>query len=362
MKYKKNKFKIDESLNSEGESLGNENFKKNFEAAKKNHRNNKIKYKTKRPKSFWIKLIAVVCFLFTIIFLTIAYFFSGMKTDSEFDRSNEGLGLESSEKINNSVTNIAVFGLDKRKGETVGRSDAIMVVSLDGIHKAIKITSILRDTRLFIDGHGKDKLGHAFSYGGANLAVKTLNKNFKLDIRDYVALNFSQMIHIIDAFGGIDVKIFKGQVNEINGVINSTPEYRKSPRLKPFKEESKVVHLNGAQALSFARIRKKDNEHCRATRQQIVVNLLCEKLSKMSAREFPGLLRRLMPYTETSLRIQDILAFVPFFINGKPTLKKDIIPHIHDKNLNYGLINGVWYWTYDLKKYSKILHRFIYET
>ena len=360
MKYKKNKFNsfLDKNKGS-GEKSGGK-FKENFESVKKTKKNNKIKYSVKRKKRFFLKIFLAVLFFLGIVVAVVLYFFSGFKVDKTFDRSDYALGLMSGDKINNKVTNIAIFGLDKRKGENTGRSDAIMVASFDGIHKEVKIVSILRDTRLLIDGHGQDKLGHAFSYGGANLAVKTLNQNFNLDIRDYVALNFGQMIHIVDAFGGIDVKISRGQVNEINGVINSTPEYKKSTRIQPFKEDFKVVHMNGAQALSYARIRKKDDEHHRATRQQIILNLLFDKLMRMRPSEFPGLLRRLIPYTETSLKLQDILSFVPFVLKGRGKLKKDIIPHVNDPELNYGLINGVWYWKYDLKKYSQIVHNFIY--
>ena len=353
MKYKKNK--LSDFLEK------NEGFQENFQAAKKQKKNDKIKYIVKRKRRLWLKISLTVLLLLSVIVSAFFYFFSELDIDTNFDKSDDALGLLSSAKIHKKVTNIAIFGLDKRKGENSGRSDAIMVVSFDGIHKKIKITSILRDTRLSIDGHGQDKLGHAFSYGGANLAVKTLNKNFHLDIRDYVALNFGQLIHIVDAFGGIDVKVAREHVSQINGIINSTPEYKKSPKLKPFKEKFKILHLNGAQALSLARMRKKDDEHHRAARQQIVLNLLLEKLTKMKATEYPGLLRRLMPYTETSLSLQDILGFVPFVLSGRPKMERDIIPHHDDPKLNYGIINGVWYWRYDLKRYSKILHDFIYE-
>ncbi len=356
MKYKRSEFYNILNKNDE-----NDEFAKNFRAAKKSNKNNTIKYKIKRKRTFWIRLILLLLILIGAVVICFFYFFGGIKKDVNFDKSNEALGLDISDKIDNSVTNIAVFGLDKRKNENVGRSDAIMVVSFDGVHKKIKIVSILRDTRLPIDGHGRNKLGHAFAYGGPNLAVKTLNKNFGLDIRNYVAINFSQMIHIIDAFGGVDVKIKKEQVKEINGIINSTPEYRKSKMLAPFKEESKVVHLNGAQALSYARMRKKDDEHHRATRQQIIMNLLLDKFTKIPKKDYPGLLRRLVPFLETSLGMRDILGFLPFVLHGKPTLQRDIIPHINDKSLQYGYINGAWCWQYDLKKYSKILHKFIYE-
>ena len=356
MKYKKNKFYNILNKNKDKDNK----FKENFEATKKMNKDNKIKYKLKKKKSLILKICLVILILFLSGVSLFVYFFGGLKIDLDFDKSDEALGLQDSNRIDKSVTNIALFGVDKRKDERVGRSVSIMVVSFDGIHKEIKIVSILRDSRVLIDGHDKDKLGHAFFYGGANLAVKTLNKNFGLDIRDYLALNFGQMIHIIDAFDGVDVKISREQVNEINGIIASTKEYKTSPKLEHFSEKEKVVHLNGAQALSYARMRKKDDEHHRATRQQIIVNMLIDKLSKMKVSEYPGLLKRLMPYMDTSLRMQEILRFGSFMLKGKPNIKKTIIPDSKDPNLKGGLLNGIWYWQYDIDEYKNKLHKFLY--
>ena len=353
MKYKKNLFA---NLAEE-----NDGFKETFQAAKKIHKDNRIKYMIKRKRALILKIVLAILLVFSIVFSAFLYFFSGYSVDDNFDKSSESLGLVSDAKINNEVTNIAFFGLDTRKGEKVGRSDSIMILTLDGIHNKLKITSILRDSRVKIDGHGRDKLCHAFVYGGANLAVKTLNKNFRLDIRDYVALNFGQLIHIIDAVGGIDVKIKRSQVGEINGIIASTPEYCKSPKLSPFKQKSKVVHLNGAQALSYSRMRKKDDEPHRAARQRLIVDLLFQKILNVPPKEYPGLVRRLMPFTKTSLSFKDILKFVPFVLNKKPTIEKFVVPDNRDSEVKGGIINGVWYWTYSLKKYSVKLHRFLYE-
>jgi len=371
-KYKKNNLRnlLEEEKKVE-EDFGNKN---KFKFSKKNEKRKKFKNKVFCKVPFFVKALIGLA-LFVGLFASAAlYFFSGLKTDKNFDKSMEGLGLQKEEKINDRIINIAIFGLDKRKGEDTGRSDSIMVVSLDGVHKLIKVVSILRDTRLLIDGYGFDKLGHAFSYGGANLAVKTLNKNFKLDIEDYVSLNFSQMIHIVDAFGGVDTVIKRDQVDQINGVINSTPEYKNSARLAKFKEPEKFVHLNGAQALSYARIRKKDDEHHRATRQQIILNLLIQKLGRMNGKEYPGLLERLLPFTETSLTISDIfLKFFPLLLSIKSNasgngagntipIVKDIIPHDPDEDpdVKAGSIKGVWYWRYDIDKYAEKLHNFIY--
>ena len=114
------------------------------------------------------------------------------------------------------ITNIALFGLDARENEDVGRSDALMILTIDQRHGKLKITSILRDSEVNIDGYGSDKITHAYAYGGPELAIKTLNQNYNLDIEDYVTVNFIQMAEIVDAFGGVEINVTDDEMTEIN--------------------------------------------------------------------------------------------------------------------------------------------------
>ncbi|MBR5615324.1 MAG: LCP family protein, partial [Clostridia bacterium] len=82
------------------------------------------------------------------------------------------------------VQNIMLFGIDQASG-TVGRSDAMILLSIDKVNNKIKMTSLSRDSLVPIDGHGQEKLTHAWAYGHAKLAVKTINQNFGMNITDY---------------------------------------------------------------------------------------------------------------------------------------------------------------------------------
>ncbi|MEE1330482.1 MAG: LCP family protein, partial [Acutalibacteraceae bacterium] len=106
-----------------------------------------------------------------------------------------------------SVKNIAFLGIDTREDNDVGRSDAILILTVDSKNKKFKLTSIARDTYVEIDGHKNDKLTHAYAYGKSQLAVKTLNKNFGLEITDYVAFNFFGLSRIIDNIGGVTIDV-----------------------------------------------------------------------------------------------------------------------------------------------------------
>ena len=351
-------------------SANKRTFSDIYEQANRDKKASRMRYaKAKRPgvrkKRKLLRIFCVVSVILALliggIVSTFLYYLKDLNVNNDFNRNPENLGLVSEDKINNNVINIALFGLDKREDEKVGRSDATMVLTFDGVHKKLKITSLLRDSRVKIDGHGMNKLCHAYAYGGPELAIKTINQNYKLDIRDYVAVNFTQMAQIIDAIGGIDVEMEREQVNYANGIIASTPEISHTSPIPNFKEKSKVIHLNGCQAVAYARIRKIDSEVKRVERQQKVMSLIFEKVAKMSVWEYPDFIKKMLPYVETSIGVNEMLGFIPFFATGKPGLEKYRVPDETDPDVKGGMIDGVWYWSYDLRKYANKLHKFIYD-
>ena len=118
----------------------------------------------------------------------------------EINKEDVGITEEVEEKLtqyDDTITNIALFGIDAEDGEA-GRSDSIMIATIDTHNKKLKLTSIMRDSYVNIDGHGLDKINHAYAFGKAQLAIKTLNENFDLNIQNFVAVNFSSLPKIID--------------------------------------------------------------------------------------------------------------------------------------------------------------------
>ena len=110
----------------------------------------------------------------------------------EVDKNDVGITEEVEEKLSpysNSIINIALFGVDSADVST-GRSDSIIIATIDTIHKKLKLTSVMRDSYVNISGIGNDKINHAYAFGGPQLAIKTLNENFNLNIEDFVAVNF----------------------------------------------------------------------------------------------------------------------------------------------------------------------------
>lgn len=158
----------------------------------------------------------------------------------EIDTNDVGIKEEVQEKLSeysNSVINIALFGIDAQDGE-VGRSDSIIIATIDTTHKKLKLTSIMRDSYVTIADRGQDKINHAYAFGGAQLAIKTLNENFDLNIEDFVAVNFTTMPKIINKLGGVTIDITSEEVSHIPGI-----------------DTAGTYNLTGEQALAYSRIR-----------------------------------------------------------------------------------------------------------
>ena len=112
-----------------------------------------------------------------------------------------------SSKKNKGVSNILLIGIDSKNFDNVGRSDAMMILTIDDKNKSIKLTSLVRDTLVNIPGHGYEKLTHAYAYGGAKLLLDTIEQNFKISIKDYAAVNFNSFIDLVDVLGGVEVNV-----------------------------------------------------------------------------------------------------------------------------------------------------------
>src|SRR5699024_8489086 len=147
------------------------------------------------------------------------------------------------------IFNVALFGVDTRDEDSFsGRSDTIIIASVDKKNNVVKLTSILRDSYVAIEGHKNQKITHAYMYGGAELAIKTINQNFGMNITDYVTVNFAKVAEAIDVLGGVDLEITERERVEVNNIgDDEDPDF-------PYIEESGMVHLNGKQAVVYARI------------------------------------------------------------------------------------------------------------
>lgn len=277
-----------------------------------------------------------------------------------YDSSLSDEDLAASVTADENITNIALFGLDTREGDKQSHSDCMMIVTVDNTRGKIKLISLMRDSLVDIDGYGEDKLNAAYFRGGPSLAIRTINENFGTDIKDYVAVDFEQLVQIVDAIGGVDIDVQNdNELKELNRVIK---DYG-AERGKEFSgvEKTGLQTLDGVQALCYGRIRKGDtgDDWARVERQSVVLNAIFTKLQSASATELIGSMRKLVPYVTTSLSPTDMASLIVGAVkNGIPTLEHTRIPV--DGEWSYSG-NSSEFITYDLDVAADHIHAYIYD-
>ncbi len=316
------------------------------------------KGKEKKKKSRWKKvLIGVLSALLVVaggIFCAAWYFLGDLNIDTNFPKSDDELGVVSKEEQEDSITNIALYGIDSRTHDDQGHADATMILSVDKKHNKLKLISILRDTQVEIEGYGKAKITTSYWWGGAPLAIKTLNQNFDMNVRDYVRVNFDQLADLIDALGGVEIDVTQEELEEINFHMHGIDIYDKD------LYQTGMVTLNGDQAVSYARIRNVGTDMARADRQQEVLSAMLNKVKNMGVADYPSLIKQLSPLVTTSLDYGEMISLASILVNN-PELETYTIPG-EEENAWGGEDNGAWVWKYDLEAAGEHIHRIIYET
>ncbi|MCR5147045.1 MAG: LCP family protein [Clostridia bacterium] len=207
--------------------------------------------------------------------------------------------------------NIVLFGVDARSNTYDNtRSDCIIIASINQDTNQVKLTSVYRDTYVYIDGHGYDKVTHAYAYGGPQLAINTLNKNFDLNISEFVAVNFDAVVEIVDAIGGVDINIEPAELNYINEYIQGVDNQMGRHTARVTK--SGTQRLNGVQALAYSRIRyTAGGDYRRTERMRDVLNLVFEKAKKQNVGQLNKLADMLLPKVYTNITTSEIIGTIP---------------------------------------------------
>ncbi len=202
------------------------------------------------------------------------------------------------------VTSVLLIGTDGRSLDERGRSDTMMLVSVNSSTKKICTTSFMRDCYVEIPGYGWDKLNAAYAYGGPELLMDTIEHNFGVRIDDYVSINFLSFASIVDSVGGIDVDLSDAEAEEINTILQAeVNEIMGDDRgADLLKSGGKKVHLVGKQALAYARIRHIGNaDFERTERQRRVVDLVMDKLKTFNPIMLKNLSTKVLPDVTTNM-------------------------------------------------------------
>ncbi len=317
------------------------------------------------------------------------------KLDAILEEPEEETGidpdsLDLNPNLPENVLNILLIGVDTRSRdprEIIGRGDTQIIVSINRDTGAVKMTSILRDSLVSIPGYrNQTKINNAFQYGcnrvkkgtvqekihsGAALAMRTVNKNLQMNIESYVAVNFNGLASIIDALGGIEIELTRGEAWYINNYLKKHPpayDNKAKGERVPLDVEAGTQLLDGVQAVMYARIRSLsgENDFNRTDRQRHLLDLLLRKvLDNPDLGMLMDLVDVAIDYSETNLKASTLmdLAFslLPVLSGvgeGESLFEQMRIPM--DKSFSYARVNGSSVLKFNMKKHAAALQEFVY--
>ncbi|WP_312473716.1 LytR family transcriptional regulator [Neobacillus sp.] len=253
----------------------------------------------KKKSRKWVKV--TVSILLIMLIGVGAYGFTVYKSlNKAVDAMHQPIDRKQSEKRKEAVSlkakdpfSVLMLGVDERKGDK-GRSDTMIVLTVNPNNKSVKMLSIPRDTRTEIIGKGKeDKINHAYAFGGIPMAMDTVENLLDIPIDYYIKVNMEGFTEMVDAVGGVTVQ------NDLDFTQDG------------FHFAKGELTLNGAQALSYTRMRKEDpqGDFGRQTRQrQIIEGIVKEGASLSSLTKFSDIFTALGNNVKTNLTFDQMVS------------------------------------------------------
>lgn len=308
-------------------------------------------------KKIIITLLALLVAIPVCVFGYTYYKLNSIHEDTDYESKLEDV---------KGITNILLTGTDARPGETASRTDSMMILTIDNVHKSVKLTSLARDTYVQLPGRSPGKLNTAYFWGKEPMLFETIENEFGIRIDKIIQVDFNSLMSIVDMLDGVDVDVPQNNLAEINKYAKSCYKMYNSSNKGEFKQISAAGKqtLNGYQALGFSRVRKVDSAIARDERQQEVLMAITDKLKTMPATKYPQLLNTILPYVKTNLDTGEILKLgitALGIINSSDDVKTAEFPIIDNVHVKGGIYkNAGWVWLYD-KNSTVVLQDFIYK-
>lgn len=324
----------------------------------------------KNGKIFKKILLVVLIFLVLVILAGVYFVWSKLsKVEYEkLDKSDLDVTTDIYEQVSDKVTEdefndivtIALFGTDSKDPSNMdaGRSDTIMLASINPKTKSVKLISIPRDTYVEVPGYGKTKINHAYAYGKEQLSIKTINSNFGLNITEYVTIDFSGLINIINSIDGIKMNITEEERQYINNII-----YWNESGNKTKVDHAGEVVLNGEQALAHSRNRTIGNDFTRASRQRDVIEALINKIATLDINKILSLSDDFLKEVRTNINITKYIGLLTSVVSNKNEYLNNITS-VQIPSTEYAsgqMIDGIYYFVSDLEKAKSEMYKYIYE-
>lgn len=266
--------------------------------------------------------------------------------------------------------NILLLGQDSRTTGKSERTDTMVIASINADTGEIKLTSLMRDMYVEIPERGTEKINSANYYGGPELAMKTVNENFKLNISEYVIVNFVNFPYIIEELGGVYVDITEAEMEGINELVQDSIKLGKKLKLDESALDNSLLDtygpgtkLTGRQALSYSRLRSIDSDFQRTQRQRRVLEAILDRVKTITnPMELLSLGTKLVQYVDTNIDIPSMVGLATtVFTKGISGMTELRVP-VNDTYVGETR-DGVW-GIYDLNipANADAIHQFIYGT
>lgn len=309
MKAKRMKDNKEQNINEEEYKYGA--YERKLERAEY-----KIKKKNKGLKIFLRVLIVIIVIILGIAIAGYSFVHSKLsKMKTEYiDKTAIGISEEAKDSLKG-YRNIALLGIDSRADDygTGNRSDCIIIASINKKTKEVKLLSVYRDTYVYVTENGNkklDKITHAYSYGGAQNTLKSLNEALDLNITEYVTVNFDAVIAAVNALNGVEIDITSEELKYINDYIDATSQSSgvKSSHLSKAGRQT----VDGVQAVAYSRIRyTAGGDYKRTERMRTVVTAMAKKAKTLNIGQLNKLADEILPRVSKNIENNDIIALIP---------------------------------------------------
>lgn len=305
-----------------------ENYKYGaYERNKEREEENNMRKKKKMNKGLKIFLIILLVLVIIIVGLGVAgYTFVngkiGKMQKENIDTTAVGINEETKQELKG-YRNIALLGIDSRADDygLGNRSDCMIIASINQETNAVKLISVYRDTYVYVTENGTkrlDKITHAYSYGGAQNTLKSLNEALDLNITEFVTVNFDAVIAAVDSLGGVYIDLDSSEIKYINDYIDATSE---SSGVK----SSHITHsgrqkLDGVQAVSYTRVRyTAGGDYKRTERMRTVVEAMLSKAKTLNVGQLNSFADTILPKIRTNISTSEIWGLIPKLASFKVT-------------------------------------------
>ncbi len=208
------------------------------------------------------------------------------------------------------IYRLLVLGIDTDDQSMRGRSDTMILAVLDFRKGSLNLISFMRDLYVSIPGRGHNRLNAAYAFGGEALLRKILQESFGVTADGYVAVNYSAMAGLIDAIGGVELKVEPFELAALNGILSYYNYQRGIPEEQGRLGRSGALLLTGLQAMSYARIRKPDSDFERVTRQQHVMEAIYKRMMRLDAGQLTNIIIRYARRVSTDVSFTQALVIL----------------------------------------------------